>query len=221
MKFRRIAVLCAVSLFLSGCGVPQEKFEAVLTEREGLEEHAASIQGDLEEAQAKIAKLQDELSPLKTRFTNLQSQLDAASSRAATLKREVSDLKRIKILKTDYCAVKPDTTTGNHTAKAENIFTFGETVWYYVEFNGTKYSLFDGKWFIHLVVNIDVFDPEGKSFDNYVFTEHREVKRPYSHMFYIREYSGMTAGEYSVEITVEDKLSGEITTDKSTFQVIS
>ncbi len=222
MKFPyAFIVITLVSSLITGCGVPQEKFDAAISERETLKTQAASVQGDLEEAQAEIARLQEELSPLKTGVSNLEKQLFEAKTQSTNLKKESAALKRINIITTDFCESRPDSKTGNHTIKPNSTYKVGETVWYYIEFIGTKYLMVNDKCLQHVVVSIDAYDEKGDLFDKYAYTDESTVNNPYAYTRYTMEYSGMTAGNYTVEIVVEDKLSGETATEKGSFTVVS
>jgi len=83
-----VSLLLVLSLALVGCskGVSQEKYDAVVAERDAANADVAKAQANLQAAQAQIASLQGNITALQGNITDLQGNITALRAEIATLK---------------------------------------------------------------------------------------------------------------------------------------
>jgi len=63
-------------LLLSGCGIPQEDYDAVVAEKDTAKAQVASLQGDLGKAQSDLGKVRSDLTAVQDEHESLQTDYD-------------------------------------------------------------------------------------------------------------------------------------------------
>jgi hypothetical protein len=105
-----------VPCLISGCGVAQEKYDAMVAERDSAQAQAGSLQGDLTQAKNQMESLKSELttsqSDLETAQNDLeksQSDLEAEQNKLETVESElVAAEKRISSVQSESSRVKSE-----------------------------------------------------------------------------------------------------------------
>jgi len=71
-------ILLSIALLVTGCGIPQEDYDAVVAERGGAEAKIERMQSDLETARSDLSIVEGELATLQRQVTSLHSELAQA-----------------------------------------------------------------------------------------------------------------------------------------------
>jgi len=94
-----LLMVVMVLLLLSSCGVPQENYDAAVTERDAAQSQVASLQNDLSKAKselsavnANVASLQEDCDAVESDLTAAQSAKSAAESARSAAERELSSV---------------------------------------------------------------------------------------------------------------------------------
>lgn len=98
MKKRIIWLLVSslmVLLVLSGCGVPQEDYDAVVATKDTAEAKATSLQGELDEAQSQIAVLENDKAAVESVLATTQDDLDKTKTALATSQSDLAETENI------------------------------------------------------------------------------------------------------------------------------
>jgi hypothetical protein len=82
-------ILLMVLLVFSGCGISQEKYDAVVSDLDAAQAEAASFQSQLDAAQAEAASLQNKLDAAQAEAAGIQSDLDAVQAEVASLQSDL------------------------------------------------------------------------------------------------------------------------------------
>lgn len=241
--------LVVFTLLLIGCGVPQEKYDLIVAERDTAKSQVVSVQGDLDKAKAQVASVQSDLDKAKAQaismqgdldkakaqVTSLQGDLDKAKAQVTSLQSELSNtntkysdlvssttkqidsLKRLTFFKMLFCSAKP--AANSYTVQPDNTYRVGQTVYPYVEFIGIKQAVADSKLKVDYQVEFRLLDDTGGVVNRWLTTDQNQFERPFSYSWYYNNYTGLKAGNYALEVSVQDRLSGETVTLKGTFKV--
>jgi len=86
-------VALAVVLVMSGCGIPQEDYDAVEAERDSAKAQVTSLQSDLNRAESNLDTAEADLAAMQADYDTVQDDLDAAESRVSSLQSEASSVK--------------------------------------------------------------------------------------------------------------------------------
>lgn len=218
MKFFRFASIFLILSLLSGCGIPQDKYDTISSEKNTLNTQIISMQSDLVKAQEQIKNLRDEISELTMSYPDLESELSATAEEIEQLKLELPNLKRLFVYKMLFCTTKPS--FGNYTVKPDNTYKVGETVWIYNEYGGFRTLIVNGKIMTNYQSSFNILDEKGEVINKSASTTLKELDRPVSSWWGSKEYNNLKAGNYIYEVTIEDKISREILTERREFKVI-
>lgn len=220
------AMLLLVLLLMAGCGVAQEKYNAVVGERDTAKAQVASLQGDLEKAQKEVEKtqkevktLKDELSAAKAKYSDLELKNASIIKQLDALKEESAKLKRLAIFNTTFCWGRPE--YGKYTVKPNNTYVVTEMVWLCFDTTGWKYELIDGKWEVNIEVEGKAVDGKGEIVAKWAPIVKEEYERPvYASFWYSWQVGMFKQGDYTVEVVISDRNSGETANWKGQFKVI-
>ena len=72
------AILASIALLVTGCGIPQEDYDAVIAERDSAEAKIERMKTDLETARSDLSAVENELDTVKRQVTSLHSELAQA-----------------------------------------------------------------------------------------------------------------------------------------------
>ena len=205
------ATLLVILSLMAGCGVAQEKYDAVIADRDAANTQVTSLQSDLEEAQRQNETLQDELSAAQAKYSDLESEYEA-------LKQEATKLKRLTLFTIAFCSEKPE--APKYKAKADNTYKTNEVVYLYGEIIGFKYKVINGELEYHLEATLRVINSEGKVIHTATETFRETTERPFAYVWHWRKWKDLKAGDYTMEVTVTDKISGETASWEGEFRVI-
>jgi len=113
---------------LSGCGIPQEKYDAVMAELASSQSQIESLQDELASLQSEIKNLQDELNtPESEKIKNLQNELAAQSATLAQVQNSNTALQeRIGELENELDVIFNTTVTFDYQFKTSR---WGEHNW--------------------------------------------------------------------------------------------
>ena len=92
-KYYLVILAVLMSLLFVGCGVPQEDYDSLLSEKVSLETELTSAQNQLQSAQSQLQSTQDQLQSTQS---DLQSAQDEPESARADLKSTQSELASTK-----------------------------------------------------------------------------------------------------------------------------
>jgi len=84
-----LLTVLTVLLLLSGCGIAQEEYDAVLAERDAAQAEVASLQSDLAKAQSQVGTLEGDLAKAEGQVESLQSSVAAAQTKYNTFKSDL------------------------------------------------------------------------------------------------------------------------------------
>ncbi len=88
-----VAVLAMAFLAVTGCGIPQKDYDAVVAERDTAQSQVTSLRGELTAAQGQVQTLQGQIQSVQGGDSKLKSDFLAATSKVQSLEGDVSTLK--------------------------------------------------------------------------------------------------------------------------------
>ncbi len=83
-------MLLLTSLLLGSCGIPQEEYDALLSERDSSQAQAASLSGELEDVQKDLGVLQSRFAKAEGDLATLSSKLEAVKGDLSATKSSLS-----------------------------------------------------------------------------------------------------------------------------------
>lgn len=136
MKNRLVSgiVLVIVALLLSACGIPQEAYDTVVTEREDAQDELASLKTKLTVAENELADKESEFATVESKLTAVESELALTKTELAAKKDELSTAQsRTATLQSQLSSAQSESST--LTQKIAEMRLYGEILSkYYFEF---------------------------------------------------------------------------------------
>jgi peptidoglycan hydrolase CwlO-like protein len=92
-------ILLSIALLATGCGIPQEDYDAVIAKRDAAEAKIERMQSDLETARSDLSAVQEELDMLQRQVTSLHSELAQAQIAQAVVEEYIGKILFFAVLR--------------------------------------------------------------------------------------------------------------------------
>ena len=83
------AMLLLTALLASGCGVPQEDYDAVVAEKDSAQAELQSVRSELDTTQAELQSVRSELDTTQTELQSVRSELDTTQTELQSVRSEL------------------------------------------------------------------------------------------------------------------------------------
>jgi hypothetical protein len=130
----------------------------------------------------------------------------------------------LTISQTIFCAEEPQD-AGIYTAKTDNLFYIGDTVWIYYEIWSYAGKPEEQGHAIWLEADDRMLDPEGKVYYQWPVYEYRDISDTYLDPDFVAIWDmyiiqpGTVPGQYKFEVTVKDRWTGETASQYGYFTI--
>jgi septal ring factor EnvC (AmiA/AmiB activator) len=93
-----------MALLVVGCGIPQDQYDAVVTERDSAQTELQSVKAELQSVKTELQSVNTELTASQSKVSELTSNLDGKKAELEATKKELADIKSVYPLR-DFASV--------------------------------------------------------------------------------------------------------------------